>query len=432
MEGRSVVIYPKDFKPIGLADNFSEKPRLNPFRLIQQFYGPQGLKAAIKNLRGLYSQEDWDKIKPELDRYFFENARRILGDEHIFGSAEYIECQKRAVEVVNSAISTLGLPPDQFGFFNEALIYSESPTDSLRMMTAPHINPQLRHQMILRHLLGFVSWQNHLRNESLRSEHLKGVFYYEFMKLLGIDTFNAPYLPLTIYSTHGDKNEVMRIRGEQIDPKNLINGELTIKITKLTARQFNIYGRRFTCVIEMRRKGDSQTVLKALENAAALDDGVNLSPIADLVGFRIVVIEGNIKDLISYFDLNIGRLNLGDFSIVDSKPDDWVGDKRRQHPQLKLKRRQIELRDNRTKKEEKKRPQIEFVFMSLRQYLDHLYHTGKEGDGQAHALYEIRRLLRTAHLLFPPELYGDVTPYIKAKLDATTQNLILLNNVGND
>lgn len=111
----------------------------------------------------------------------------------------------------------------------------------------------------------------------------------------------------------------------------------------------------------------------------------------------MVVVEGNVNNLIVTFE-NLVREYYGDIEIEE---DDSVNFDRGQSNRHTFRRRQLHLGG----------AIIEVIFYSLREFLNSQYDVGKEGidgffNGAAHRLYEIKRIVDAASVLFPEDMYG--------------------------
>lgn len=399
-----------------MIDNFNTRLDLSDFRLLRLAYGPEGASYFLENLRNRAPIKE--TISKDVDRVFFENMSKEMGTP--FSHGQLLNALKKANETHNYVVKSLGLPQMDVGLINNTKAFSESPFERLDLLSQRFVDPILRFQIAEQLMLGLI--HAHLDNrtrEKKLSTQLQRFVNFTDHKIFS-ENIRGEREKIRIYSTHDFENEVKRIGKTPF--LDVYRNEHQ-KQTPFRVRKITINGKNYTVACDDRKKDDCVAALKSLEKAIHQNQGdIRIEEdVEDMIGTIFIIIEGNVKDFISYFEEK-AREEYGNIRIeVDDEKSDNT---RRTSKRHTFKRRQLYYEGSR----------IEAIFYSLREYLTSEYDIGerdKKGfyNGAAHALYEIGRNIHAAKHLIPGDLYNlDIDVYGSQAQEYEAQRLLIYNN----
>lgn len=371
--------------------NFDPGNHLSNYRLLRMAFGIEGLRYFYQRLKGGITDGDIGNF----DQLFFENLSREIGEP--FTPDRFMDALKKANDTHLRIIESLGLPPWNAGLINNVYAFSESPSERLEIISSPNTSPLLRYQLSNQLLLALIHahLDSRTRNNKLITVLNRFVRFTD--EVFFPDQLIGENKVINVFSTHDKQNRVQRLNiGRQF--MSLSNGELSQKMTPLRIRESSIGGHKFRFGLDIRRKEDEVSVLKTLTKA--IKSGGNIRPheyVNDVIGAKFVMIDDDIDRFISIFE-NLVREYYGDIEI---EKDDSANFDRGQSNRHTFSRRQVYLGG----------AIIEVIFYSLSEFLNSQYDVGvedKDGffNGAAHWLYEIKRIVDAARVLFPKEMYG--------------------------
>jgi hypothetical protein len=395
--------------------NFNAQLDPSDLRLLKLAYGADGVRYFFRRLRGELFNID-DEL---LDSVFFERLTNELGEPFTHG--HFLTALGKANETHMRVVESLGLPPWNAGLINNVYAFSESPSERLKIISSPRTSPLLRHQLSNQLLLALIHAHLDSRNRNNRLRTVLNRFVQFTDEVFFPDQLIGKNEVIHVFSTHDDQNRVQRLNiGREF--MSLSNGESLQKKTPLRIRESSLGGHKFIFGLDIRRKDDAAGVLKALTKA--IKNGGNIRPheyVNDVIGAKFVVAEGDINSLVIIFE-NFVREYYGNIEVeADDSPD--FG--RHQSNRHTFRRRQLHLGD----------ATIEVLFYSLREFIDSQYDVGVEDEdgffnGAAHDLYEIKRIVDAARVLFPKEMYGfNVRDYWPLKQMKVVEELFRKNSI---
>ncbi|MEK7634130.1 MAG: hypothetical protein AAB437_04775 [Patescibacteria group bacterium] len=399
-----------------MIKNLNTRIDLSDIRLLKSAFGPIGVSYFISNLRGKSPMSE--TLSRDIDRIFFENLSKEMGSP--FSHGQFLNALKKANETHNYVVSSLGLPQMDAGLINNTKAFSESPFRRLDLLSQRDVDPLLRFQLAEQLILGLI--HAHLDNRT--KEKRLSTQLQRFVDFIDNEIFSEKIRgkreKINIYSTHDFENEVKRIGKTPF--LDVYKNEHQ-KQTPFRVRRIIINGKNFTVPCDDRKKDDSIAALKSLEKAIHQNQGdVRIEEdVEDMIGTTFIVIEGNMKDFISYFEEK-ARKEYGDIRIeVDDEKKDNTRKTSQRHT---FNRRQLYFEGYK----------IEAIFYSLREYLTSEYDIGEKDkngfyNGAAHSLYGIGRNIHAAKHIIPEDLYGlDIDEYGSQAQEYEAQRLLHYNN----
>jgi len=398
--------------------NFDTRIDLGDMKLLRAAFGSDAVRSFFDNFKQRKTKFGPD-FSSRLDSLFFETFSREIGSN--FTPEAYLSALKKANETHQYMIDRLELPQLDAGLINDAVTFSENPSDRLYLLSSADTDFLLRYQLAEQLMLGLIHihLDNRTKGRRLRSQLNEFVtftnrYLFEGQKVGETEKIN-------VYSTHDNENRTKKICFTSFS--HVSNNEHQKK-TRLRARKVNINGKKYLAVFDIRKKDDKIAALKSLEKAVHKNDGdiAIKEDVEDMIGTKFIIIEGDIKEFILSFE-NIVRSHYGDIRI--EKDDNANKDGRKQSERHTFKRRQLYLGENR----------FEVIFYTLREFLNSQYDIGEKDEdgfykGAAHSLYEIGRIAHAASHIFPQDLYGlDIFEYGRQAQQREAERLLLENNV---
>lgn len=314
---------------------------------------------------------------------------------------------KTANDVVNYVAKSLGLSNQQM--HDEVNLPDPNILRSIHEhLNRPDVDLNLSYQLRRQLLLALISARIYMRNANDKS--------YEFLSDLQ-NTLNDNFFYLNpemgwykgsvkkkrFITTHDPiSNKVTNI--EEVDSER--SPSKNEKAVEGRFRRVLLGENQLVDVFSTdRKKGDAESILKAI---ARVKHG-NIDPmkeIEDSIGKQFVVNgDRNVRDevLEKYTNLITDKYDVDRIKVDDPGAMEEHEDDRGQSKDLKFKRVKIYFKGVSAP--------YEVICYALTDYINSRLDVGSIGDGgvsdgQAHALYELRRLQKVAKVLFPEELYG--------------------------
>lgn len=378
--------------------------------LLRRAYGKKGLSFFNATRKGL---EPHAQLGIATDGHFYGFIRQTYGlPEDINPQVFYLRQQSHAIQVIEYVLGT-ALPGyrHELGLKNEVSLYSESPTDLLRLLAYPDdgVNPTLKFELQRHLLLSHIS-------ASFNSRTLNGRLRTELSRVQML-------LNRELYGGRiGD--------GEDFDVYALHEDGTNSAVQVLvTARQYVSKQARDICGIQPegyhlkrhpfslrrigetdslvytnpRKKSDAASILKSL--GKAVENGGVISPLSyvqDSLGIMFVAMGGESER---------GELVERATTVLQSHPsgveeiteDHHVNQDRGQAGASDFARLYLKLTGISVP--------LELMFYTCLGYLNSEYEVGIRDagtgiyPGRAHDLYELRRSLPVLPVLFPEEIY---------------------------
>lgn len=386
---------------------------------------------------------------------------------------DYLQAQGVANATINSIISKLKLPPALYGLREEVTATSDNVWDNIQkiFMHPDDIDPTYQHQIIVQQLLSVVALA---LNKSHRTKHMQNELK-EFVNWVGGELFNIPGQQLgateevSIYSLHKDTTNWTGEHDYRVNDPFLaeeMRGK-TMKKTEIAARLCNLDGKVFKVLFDTRKKSDSTALIKTLAKAlgrkktyenkmrefvgkkmkgvsqddpdwnekihqaqvdfltsvqgssdpllkGATDRIDILDDVIDIIGTKIVVLEGDKDEFADLFDKKL-KAKYGKQTIIDDSSTDTGRGQSKRH--------------SFTRKVIANGIGTEIIIYSLQEYLNSEYDIGamQQGryNGASHKIYELQRMASVAKLLFPQEIYPDldIDKYLESALKQVVTEL---------
>lgn len=365
-------------------------------RLMDDFYG-KGKQLFYRSLRNVINLDN--ETAQEVDKNVFESVKNYysLLDRHS-PPQFYLEQQKQPIGLIKDFGAMLPELRQELELKNEVSMFSDRPSALFWFLSRPssEIDRVLEYEVHRQALLMICSGRInavHLRERSLSV--LSSVFNHLSRTLFEGKIGEGEQIFLE--SAHDDDtNEVVGFpdHDQEIPPT------AHRKRVHFNTRSVKGFGRVYT---SPRKKGDSNVLGKAIADASAGDRVIKVDAAEDRLGIMYVTIEKD-ADPRKLADLVITRIESGPRQVAEVVEDDLVNQQRGQSQEFKFDARRI-VRFKRSA------VPLEMVFLSLENYLNSEYEVGKRDSqtglymGRAHELYELRRGLRIAPVLFPQEIY---------------------------
>lgn len=373
--------------------NFNSRVDLSDLRLLRLAYGAEGLRYFYDCFKGHLPNSDIDNNN--FDQIFFENLSREIGEP--FTPDRFMDALKKANNTHLRIVESLGLPSWDAGLINNVYAISDKPSKLLRLISSPDTVPLLKYQLSNQLILALIHAHLDARIRNNRPETILSDFVDFTDRVLFRGQPIGENYVVNIFSTHDNTNRVQRLNiGSPFT--SLENGELRQKKTPIRVRHSKLGKHKFQFGLDIRKKDDETSVLKILAKATRGNGVIKIEDyVQDIIGAKFVVVEGNVNNLIVTFE-NLVREHYGDIEIEE---DDSVNFDRGQSNRHTFRRRHLHLGG----------AIIEVIFYSLREFLNSQYDVGEEGidgffNGAAHRLYEIKRIVDAASVLFPEDMYG--------------------------
>jgi len=385
------------FKPdISAGSRHSLRARLGLAHLMDEFCGT----GKQRFYRGLNRKSGLDEETANaIDKNVFEAIRSYFHLPNRFGPRQfYIQQQKQAIGVIRYFGEILPELRQDIDPKNEISMLSDRPSDLFWLLSRPSdsIDRTLEYEVYRHALLSINSGMinaTHLNERSLSV--LSNVFHHLDRTLFEGKLGEGEQIVLD--SAHD--NITNRVVGFPEEDGRILP-TAHHKIIPFSVRKIPEFGRIYT---RPRKKGDSSVLCKGITDAVGRDGVIRVDAIEDRLGMMCVVIEKCVhpKDVA---DLVVDKIKLGPREVSEIVKVDTVDQNRGQSQEFKFNARRI------IKFKHTAIP-LEMVFLDLENYLNSVYEVGDRDSetglylGRAHELYELRRGLTAASILFPKEIY---------------------------
>lgn len=398
---------------------------------------------------------------------------------------DYQNAQQVANEAIIEIITKLGLPRDIYGLRDGVTAVADSPGVSMRKILLPpeKINPIYRHQLFIQQLMTVAALEldMSLKKKKMNNELSDFVAWAEEELFSGMpDSRLGDTQSVAVYSLHkpntnwaGEHN----IRVNQPFARNEV-WDNTMKKKDMETRKCVIDGEQFTLFFDTRIKRSSVALIKAIAKADrrsvkrdkrintlirkemhsvrrgdneyeskkhtatlnAINSPIDKDPaqnakrrreesdeifilddVVDIIGTKIVVVEGDKKRFVELFE---GKLKgkYGEENVVD---DSTTGKERGQSS-----------RNSFTRKVLANGAGTEMIIYSLQEYINSENDIGvidknSLPNGASHRIYELLRMAAVAKRLFPKEIYPnlDIDHYLRLALQKVIQDLRKEGNI---
>ena len=386
-------------------------------------------------LHSLYGERKPDGFLGSLRKLFLDASEKLHIEHRYFDHEfreDYLNAQSDVNAVFNVIINNLGLPNTVYGLREGVTATTDNVQSNLRklFMSGDDINIVYQHQILIQQLLTVVSLE---LNKSHRAKQMRNELS-SFVDWAEQDLFISPGKKLgdteklTVYSVHKKGTNWTTPKMNRINSpfsKEEIKDGI-MKRTELAVRTCELGGRTFKVMFDTRKKSDATALIKALAKAInrrkkhnGSDEVVILDDVIDIIGTKIVVVEGNKNEFVRLFEEKL-KAKYGDV-VDDSVTDEGRGQSKRHTFARKVVANGIGT---------------EVIVYSLQEYLNSEYdigildETGKY-NGASHAIYDLVRMAEVARILFPKEIHPDldIEFYLKSALWRAVQRLKRLNNV---
>lgn len=382
------------FKP-DPADR-SEETNNQLSQLMEDYLGVDRLRlhVRLKNGRPLS-----DKVARELDDYVFGSIRRINHlPEQSDARTFYIQQQRQAIRVIRYYGGLLPEIEQDLELKNEISMLSDNPSDLFRLLSVPHhqIDPILAYEGHRHALISIISSRH---NAVTLSGRLRTVLS-QTNQLFNRNLFEGPEgsgQRLKFDSIHDDEtNTVVGYpeAGKQIPPT------AHLKRVPLHVREVKGVG---LVVTSPRKKDDAVAIVKSIAKARANGGTIDIEKdIEDGIGMIFALMEDKVKPT-DLADMVVSIIENGPRKIVKVLIDNRVGKGRGQSQDLEFERRKIWFEDTPAP--------LELMFYDRKNYLNAMLEAGQRDPktglylGGSHSLFELRRVIETAPILFPPSKY---------------------------
>jgi hypothetical protein len=312
---------------------------------------------------------------------------------------------------------TLGLPK-RFGLRNEVQVFPDSPTQRLKQIADVNVDNDLRYQTARQMILAYLASP---LDERASSEKIQ-TRLFDFQDFLDKKLFigkTGQTEQRTIFSQHD--NHTNSTTNYSLESYKGIKNKKGVHLKKeaLDVRTTSIQG--IEVFTNMRHKGENESIIKAIMKAVINHKPIDiLDSVKDSIGMKFAIMgDEKVRDEFVHEFENLVK-TYKDFDRIEI--DDTPGGERGQNRSSFKRRRQIYLKGLSIP--------IEIIFYSTREYLDSEYEVGREFNGKAHDLYDMRRMGAAAKILFMQEMYGiDIQPYINRRLEMISDELLYKNMI---
>lgn len=399
---------------------FDNRVHPGEISLLTNFFGSMGKKYFYNLFRGKQEVDNVPDGNPKeyLDAFFFQRIREQYSYLSPGQEVEFYRSQLgRANKVIKYLINTLGLPK-RFGLRNEVQVFPDSPTQRLKQIADVNVDNDLRYQTARQMILAYLASP---LDERASSEKIQ-TRLFDFQDFLDKKLFigkTGQTEQRTIFSQH-DNHTNSTINYSLESYKGIKNKKgAHLKKEALDVRTTSIRG--IEVFTNMRHKGENESIIKAIMKAVINHKPIDiLDSVKDSIGMKFAIMgDEKVRDEFVHEFENLVKTNK-DFDRIEI--DDTPGGERGQNRSSFKRRRQIYLKGLSIP--------IEIIFYSTREYLDSEYEVGREFNGKAHDLYDMRRMGAAAKILFMQEMYGiDIQPYINRRLEMISDELLYKNMI---
>lgn len=383
-------------------------------------------KDVIKSLFGRGSKEGIDI--GAIDETILMNVNKAfeLNMSHENVQSFLLSQLKKANDTVVTIGEIIGLPPSVYTLHNEVEIVDPSIVRSLRLLERDRIDPILRFEEQRQLALAYLSAGINARTRgdhaydvlsALQSGMNESFFLRDEENLLGhyeqemVTSFHHPVT-----------NKTIAVSSNKEDTYVDEFSNALIKNTLMPFRKISVNGKVIKVLCAARKKNDETAMIKAIKKSNSEKKNINFQEdVRDSLGLRFVV-NGNKEDL----DLVVNRffafLHNYNSDIMLPEDDSQIDKHEGQNEDVNFKRYQISIPGLSVP--------IEVMFFDLPNYFNYYCDIGTKGgnnnfyNGIAHSLYEIRRTVPVANIIFPKKIYGvDVSAYAEQRSNAVATEL---------
>ena len=405
--------------PLRTLDTYIRPTEL---KMVRHFFGTAGLNL----LRYLHRPDTNPNLVPNensleaMDDFFFSN----LSKEFQIKPGQEVEFYRRQLKRGNKLISyfleKLDLPAGKYSLRNEVDLYPDKP--SQRLMLLGDINgvgKTVRFEVARQLLLAMAIAPLDIRASEYKLETNLADLQYFLDKNLYLGKIGETAEISVFFEHENSTNTVKRYEVE--------NSFQTEKGTHLKQTSFEVRNVFFgpQVLTGIRHKGENESAVKAIERSFHEDKPIDvLESVQDSSGMQFAVVgdkSGRDKFIDSFEKLIASQYK----NFKAFEPDNKTNNDRGQNQPFE-RRSKLHLHNVPTP--------IEIIYYSLGEHLNSIYEVGKDNDGRAHELYELRRLGHAAEHLFPPEIYeGEeeitIESYVKDKINTTADILRAKNSI---
>lgn len=365
-------------------------------KLMEDYLGESSMRLHVRLKSG---RPFGDKIARELDDHVFESIKRLNRlPEQSDARTFYIQQQRQAIGVIRYYGGLFPEVEQDLELKNEIAMLSDNPSDLFRLLSMPagQIDPTLAYETHRHALISIISSRH---NAVTLNGRLRTVLS-QVNQLFNRNLFEGPEgsgQRLKFDSIHDDETNTMigyPEAGKRIPPT------AHLKRVPLHVREIKGAG---LVVTSPRKKDDAVAIVKSITKARANGGVINIEKdVEDGIGMIFALMEDKVRP-VEFADRVISILEKGPRRIVKVLMDNRVGKGRGQSQDLEFERRKIWF-------EETPVP-LELMFYDHRNYLNSMLEIGQRDPntglylGASHRLFELRRGLDTAPVIFPPSIY---------------------------
>jgi len=381
-------------------------PGLEGIRSSIEFMGKMGLpKKDLKTILGRGEKGALEEMR--INSFFLEEINRIF-DLQLHNEDEvqsfFLSQLKKANDTVRIIGNTLGLPPTVYSLHNEVDVVDPSIARMLSLLDRESVDPVLRFEVQRQLALAYLSAGINTRTKhdhaydalSALQEGLNGNFFSGKAGHYETDIITSLHDPET--------NRTLGVyHQDDAIPVREFSG-VSIKNTPMSFRTIPTEQGELKAMYGVRKKSDEIAIIKAITKSRA--NGRSIDPINDVLDSMglMFVVDGGEKErdlLTAHFFQFLNKYD----SRLSQRNDSHVGENRGQNHEFNFGRYQITAPNLSVP--------LEVIFFCIPDYFNYCSDIGKKGNdglynGAAHSLYELRRSMQVAQILFPKEMYPGI------------------------
>jgi len=377
-------------------------------------------------------------------------------NETNFGS-DYINAEKDGLEARKAVVSFLELPATLVGNKDEVSSKSENIYDNMYKIFSNEYPDKIRFEMIINQLFAFESLSRNYKSKVEKKSTSRSEFVDWLDKSIftGLGEKMGEDHGITVYSLHEPDTFWNRGDVRLNEPFTQDEmGDFMYKKNEMRVRYCILDGKEYKILSNTREKNDGDALLKGLRKAlirknrydkrtkgqfenmikpvdastrAKESDKLDyIEDVADLIGAKFVVVEGDRDEFVNSLEV---RLHQQYGEVVDRSQTNLNKDgSERGGTQSK--------RHTFIRKELPQYNNLEIVIYTLQEYLNSEYDIGiREANGEfsgaSHEIYAATRIASIAHTLFPKEIYPDLNlqDYIDRAIERVIEQLQNKNTI---